>query len=129
MAKAPDGGTEGGATLWGMSAKTWIAIWDKLGIPTLFMLFFCYMAYQWVPPIATAHIDLLRRTGDTLASMDETLTQSNKMLEQLANRSYPSEDFREEVHEEHIQHSRELEKLGSQIDELGVKIERLSGAD
>ena len=125
MAKAPE--TDDSPTLWGMSTKTWVALFQNLGIPTLFMGFVCFMAYRWVPPIASAHIDLLQRTGDTLESMDDTLAQSNKMLEALANRSYPGDDFREMVHEEHLAHDVLIEECKATLEEIGAKIDKLNG--
>ena len=110
-----------GKTFWGMSIDGWVKIFQSLGVPTLFMIFFCYLAWEHLPPIATAHIELLRRTGDTLESMDETLTQSNKMLEQLATQQYPSIDWRTTVLEQH-------ETAQKDIDEIKAGVNKLNGA-
>ena len=102
----------------GLSVEAWITVFQSLGIPTLFMVWVCWMVYSYLPPVASAHIELLKRTGDTLESMDETLTQSNKMLDQLANQQYPQEDFRDMVHEEHMTAEKMLEEIKRGVDKL-----------
>ena len=82
------------------------------------MLFICWLFYQWAPPIVNAHIELLQRTGDTLESMDDTLQQSNAMLEQLAEGPYPSEDFRKQVSEEHLRTQKMMMDANGKIDDI-----------
>ena len=75
---------------------------DPMFIPICFMVFVCYMGWQWLPKVAQGHIDLLETTTKTLESMDDTLSQNKQTLERLSTQPYPSADFRNKVHEEHM---------------------------
>jgi hypothetical protein len=95
----------------GLSVTGWITLVQTIGIPGLFMAFFCYFVWSYVPPIVASHVELLKRTGDTLESMDDTLTQSNRMLEQLAKGSYPDLEFRARVFEEHATAQKKIDEI------------------
>jgi hypothetical protein len=59
------------------------------------------MAYRYIPPVVSGHVELLETTRDTLKQMEVTLRQSSEMLTFLADASYPDDEFRTRVYAEH----------------------------
>jgi hypothetical protein len=72
-----------------------------VGLPTALILFGCLMAYRYIPPVVSGHVELLETTRDTLEQMEVTLRQSTEMLEILAEASYPDDEFRTRIYSEH----------------------------
>ncbi len=100
MAKEPDAP----AVNWmGVKIETWLVLVQKVGFSTIFVCFLCVVAYQMLPPLAKGHLDHLRRTGDTMDTMSQTLKESNKILEEIMITERRSEAFMGDVHEEHVQ--------------------------
>lgn len=106
------------ATMWGMTGKTWLMLVQNLGIPVLFMAFVLFMAYQWLPPLAEAHISLLKRTGDTQESMNDTLAQQRDILETIANQPRPSEEFATQIHDEHMRTENIVKDSAEKINDI-----------
>jgi len=85
----------------GITVDKWFTMIQTIGIPGAFMAFICLGLYQYVPPVVKAHMNLLDRTGQTLESMDETLQQSNKMLNQIMEVEQSTQAFMDQVLQDH----------------------------
>jgi hypothetical protein len=101
--------------IFGVPVDRAIAIIQAVGIPTVFMFFICYLAWSYVPTVASAHIRLLERTGDTLEKMDETLRQSNLMLKEVADSEKEQQRFMDDVKVAHDKAQRTLDEVESVI--------------
>ena len=101
--------------IWGIPLDKCISLIQTLGIPTLFMIFICYLAWSYIPPVVSAHVRLLERTGDTLEKMDETLQQSNIMIEEVVEVERQTKSFIAECTEAHTKAQSTLEKIESAV--------------
>ena len=101
--------------LWGIPIDRAIIILQTVGIPTLFMIFICYLVWSYVPPVANAHIKLLERTGDTLEKMDETLKQSTKILTELSEVEKLKPVFMSDVRASHTKAQDSLDRIESTV--------------
>lgn len=87
--------------IWGIPIDRAIALLQSVGVPLGFMIFVCYLAWSYLPPVAAAHIELLKRTGDTLERMDETLKQSNSLISEVADVERQTKVFMQQVNDAH----------------------------
>ena len=76
-----------------VSFERWVGVIQSLGIPTIFMMFILWLAYQHIPPVVQAHIHMLERTSESLNVMSETLDQmkdsqyeQQKLMQQMCDR-------------------------------------------
>ena len=108
-------------TFWGLSVERWASILQSFGIPTLFMFFVCYLVWTYLPPVVSAHLDLLEKQRASLQSMDETLDENCKMLRVIEQHEYPRKDFRERVYGDHDKAQQSLERIEKLVKENGGK--------
>lgn len=97
--------------LLGLTVDRWAQLISSVGVPTIFMGFIMWLAYVNVPPVVQAHVELLRRTGDTLESMDQTLQQSNAAIEEIVEVQRQTKTFMTRVCEDHDQHTEKLNEV------------------
>lgn len=86
-----------GTTLWGISIDKWVSLLQSIGIPTLFMIFVCYLAWTYVPPVVSAHMRLLERNGDALESMEHTLKENMQSIQKNGDAIRENMDNTEET--------------------------------
>ena len=91
---------------------------NPLTLPLVIVAGLFFAIYSWGPPVVQGHLDVLKTTQDTLKSMDATMQQSNIILEsqnsildKLVNQSYPAEDFRQLVHDEHMKAQKKIDEI------------------
>jgi len=84
---------------------------QTVGVPTLFMLFIMYLAWQYVPPVVSGHVELLQKTGKTLESMDATLRQSNVILTEVNATEQETRAFMLRVCTDHESQGKKLDTI------------------
>ena len=100
---------------WGIPIEMCLNIFQTVGLPTIFMVFILYLVWSYLPPVASAHIRLLERTGDTLEKMDQTLKQSNLMIAEVADVERQTKNFMLEVKQDHLSAQECLDKIESAV--------------
>ena len=101
--------------IWGIPLDKAVSLLQTVGIPTLFMLFICFMLYQYVPTVVKGHVDLLQRTGDTLEKMDETLKQSSNMVEEIIQVQRETKTFMKQVNIAHEAAQKDLTTIKTKV--------------
>lgn len=97
--------------IWGIPVDKAISILQTVGIPTLFMIFICYMGWVYIPPVVQGHVRLLERTGETLEKMDDTLKQSNTMIQEVVDVERQTKAFINSVESAHGKAQQSLDKI------------------
>ncbi len=108
-------------TFLGIPLDKIISLIQTLGIPTLFMLFVCFMIYRYVPTIVEGHVELLKRTGDTLEKMDETLKQTNTLMSEVAAVERETKVFMQNVNAAHETVQKDITVIKETVTKNGNK--------
>lgn len=101
--------------VWGIPIDRAIALLQSVGVPLGFMIFVCYLAWSYFPPVAAAHIDLLKRTGDTLEKMEGTLKDYNSTIDEFSKLGKETSIFMQQSREEHQKQSQKLAEIESAL--------------
>lgn len=117
-AQRENNGTSLSTKLWGVGVDKWVQIFQSVGVPTAILTFLLWTAYSYFPPVIEGHVNLLRRTGDTLSSMDETLKQSNVILQEVNEVGQETKHFMKQVCEDHAQQHEKMDILIEQTKPL-----------
>jgi len=107
MAKFDDGNT----TWWGIGIDKWVQLFQSVGFPTALVAFLLYVGWSYIPPVVEGHVELLKKTGQTLESMDNTLQQSNAILGEVNEVEQSTKQFMEAVQSTHGQQNDKLDTI------------------
>lgn len=97
--------------LWGIPITTLTSLVQSFGIPTLFMVFILYLVWSYLPPVATAHIELLQKTGNTLQEMDKTLKDYNTTIQEFSQLGKETSFFMKSATKAHNDAQESLNKI------------------
>jgi len=101
--------------LWGIPIASLVSMVQSFGIPTLFMIFILYLVWSYLPPVATAHIELLNKTGNTLEEMDRTLKDYNTTIQEFSNLGKETSRFMKDATQAHTKAQDSLDSIETVI--------------
>jgi len=101
--------------IWGIPVNVLVSILQTVGVPTLFMIFICYLGWQYIPTVVSAHVELLQRTGDTLDDMNKTLKEYDKTVQEFSDLGKRTSDFMERVRLEHVKAQESLTNIEKKV--------------
>lgn len=109
----------GSAKWMGVSAEMWVKWFQTVGVSTALVAFMCLLAWKYVPPVVDGHLRLLESTSQTLEKMDETLKQSNTVLQEIMAIQKQTKVFVEQTTADHQRMAESLEAIRSDIKRSG----------
>lgn len=118
MASGDTNGTNS-AKWMGVSAEMWVKWFQTVGVSTALVAFMCMLAWKYVPPVVDGHLRLLESTSQTLSKMDETLRQSNAVLQEIVAVQKQTKTFVEQTTADHRAMADSLEAIRSELKRNG----------
>lgn len=119
MASADTANGNGSAKWLGVSAEMWVKWFQTVGVSTALVAFMCLLAWKYVPPVVDGHLRLLESTSQTLSKMDETLRQSNSVLQEIVAVQKQTKTFVEQTTADHRAMADSLEAIRSELKRNG----------
>lgn len=110
--------TDSDPRILGITVDRWTALLQTFGVSTALVLFTCAMIWRYVPPVVDGHLQLLKSTSETLRSMDETLRQSNLILQEVADVERSTKQFMDRVCSDHDKQMANQQKLLDTSDKI-----------
>ena len=101
----------GGPKIWGIPVSVITSFIQTTGIAIVIVLFLMWMIAQYVPPWLKAQVNLMDRTGAALEGIEASMDDSTKILHELKEAGYESQDFRAATT---LIHSKQVDLLDKQ---------------
>jgi len=114
MASGDTNGTSS-AKWMGVSAEMWVKWFQTVGVSTALVAFMCLLAWKYVPPVVDGHLRLLESTSQTLSKMDETLRQSNTVLQEIMTVQKQTKVFVEQTTADHRAMADSLDEICTEL--------------